>query len=191
MQPLFPCLGFAVKVHFDDIGAGHAVLELDRRAQRHQIAVIDDGDAVAELVGFFHVVRGEQHGEVARGFELVQHLPHGDARDGIEAGGGLVEKKDVRIVHQAARDLKPPPHAAGKRFGLRVAPLDEVDGLEHFLDVLLALGARNAVELGVDDQILFEGQILIAGERLGNDADHAPHVVGILAHVVAGDDGLA
>ena len=31
----------------------------------------------------------------------------------------------------------------------------------------------------------------IAGQRLGNDADHAAHRVGIFAHIVAGDNGLA
>ena len=51
--------------------------------------------------------------------------------------------------------------------------------------------ARHAVELGVDRQVLFDGQILVAGQRLRNHADHAPHVVRILAHVVPGHDGLA
>ncbi len=156
------------------------------RAQRDQLAVIDNGDAVAELVGLFHVVRGEQHGEVARLSEVVEHLPDGDAGDGIEAGGGLVEKKDVWIVDEASRDFKTAAHSAGERLGLRAAPLDEVDGLEHFRDVLLAFGAGNAVELGVDAQVLFDGEVRIAGQRLGNDADHAAHSVGIFGHIVAG-----
>ena len=40
-------------------------------------------------------------------------------------------------------------------------------------------------------QVFFDGQVLVAGQRLGNDADHAPHVVGIFGHIVAGDDGFA
>ena len=47
----------------------------------------------------------------------------------------------------------------------------------------------HAVELGVDAQVLFDGEIGIAGERLGNDADHAAHGVGLFGHVVAGNDG--
>ena len=58
-QALLPLVGFAVEMHFDHVGAGNAVLELDGRAQRHQFAVIDNGDAVAELVGLFHVVGGD------------------------------------------------------------------------------------------------------------------------------------
>ena len=65
------------------------------RAESDEIAVIDDGDAVAELVGLFHVVGGDEHGEVASLAQVVEHLPDGDAGDGIEAGGGFVEKKDA------------------------------------------------------------------------------------------------
>ena len=136
-------------------------------------------------------MRGDEHGEVARGLELVQHLPDRDARDGIEAGGGFVEKEDAWIVHQAARDFEPAPHAARKRLGLRVAPLGQVDGFEHFGDVLLALLARHTVELGVDAQVLFYAQVLVAGECLGNDANHLPHLIRVLAHIVPGHNGFA
>ena len=120
-------------MHFDDIGAGNAVLELDGRAQRDQVAVIDNGDAVAELVGLFHVVGGEEHGEVAGAAQVVEHLPHGDARDRIEAGGGLVEKEDAGIVDQAAGNFDAAAHSAGERLDLRAAPLDQVDGFKHFV----------------------------------------------------------
>ncbi len=123
--------------------------------------------------------------------QVVEHLPDGDAGDGIEAGGGLVEKKDVRIVDQAAGDFNAAAHSAGECLHLRAAPLDQVDGFEHFGDVLFALGPGDAVELGVDAQVLFDGEVGIAGERLGNDADHAANRVGLFGHIVAGDDGAA
>ena len=127
----------------------------------------------------------------ARLSQVVQHLPHGDARDRIEAGGRLVEKEDLRIVHQAARNLHPAAHSAGERLDLRAAPLGQVNGFQHFVDVLLALGPGHAVELGVDAQVLFDGEVGIAGERLGNHADHAPHRIRFLGHIVAGDDRFA
>ncbi len=104
---------------------------------------------------------------------------------------GSSRKKMLRIVHQAAGDLQAPPHAAGERLGLRIAPLRQVHGLQHIGDVLFAHPARHAVELGVDLQIFFDGQVLVAGQGLGNDADHAAHLVGIFGHVVAADDRLA
>jgi hypothetical protein len=74
--------------------------------------VIHNGNAVAQLVRLVHVVRRDEHGEVARVLDLAQHLPDGGARHGIEPGGGFIEKEDARLVHQPARDLHPAPHAA-------------------------------------------------------------------------------
>ena len=47
--------------------------------------------------------------------------------------------------------------------------------------VALPLVGGNVVELGVNAEIFFDGQIEIAGERLGNHADGAAHRIGILA----------
>ena len=74
--------------------------------------MVDDGDAIAELVRLVHVVGGQEHGEVVRRLDAPEHLPDGGARDRIEAGGRLVEEEDARLVHQAARDLHAPAHAA-------------------------------------------------------------------------------
>ena len=40
-------------------------------------------------------------------------------------------------------------------------------------------------------QVFFDGEVGIAGQRLGNDADHAADIVGILDDIVAADDGFA
>ena len=82
-------------------------------------------------------------------------------------------------------------HSAGERLDLRAAPLGEVNGFENFGDVFLALGLGDAVELGVDAEVLFDGEVGVAGQGLGNDADHAAHRVGLFGHIVSGDDGLA
>ena len=123
--------------------------------------------------------------------QVIEHLPDGDAGDGIEAGGGLVEKEDVGIVDQAAGDFEAAAHSAGEGFGLRVAPLCQVDRFQNLGDVFFALGSGDAVELGVDAQVFFDGEVWVAGERLGNDADHAADRVWVLGNVVAADDGRA
>ena len=121
--------GFVGEMHFHHIVPGNAVLERHGRIERDQLSVVDDRDAVAQAIGFVHVVGGNQHGEIAGVLEVVEHLPHGNAGDRIEPGGGLVEKEDARIVNQAARDLKAAPHSAGERLGLRIAPLEQVHRL--------------------------------------------------------------
>jgi hypothetical protein len=42
---------------FHRVVAGHAVLQFHGRIERGEFAVVHDGDAVAELVSFVHVVR--------------------------------------------------------------------------------------------------------------------------------------
>ena len=73
--------------------------------------MVDDGDALAELIGLFHVVRGEQD-RLPVGVEVVEDLPHGDAALRIEAGGGLVEEQHGRSMHDGAGDHQPLRHAA-------------------------------------------------------------------------------
>ncbi len=124
----------AREADFEDVLAGNGGLEFQGRIERHQLAVVHDGDAVAKLVGLVHVMRGDEDGEVALALEAGEHFPDGDARDGVEAGGGLVEEEDFWLVDQPAGDFQPPPHAAGEHFHGLVRPLGEIDGGEQFVD---------------------------------------------------------
>ena len=54
-------------------------------------ALVEDGDAVAEFLGFIDGVGGEENG-AAGGFELGDEGVEFAAGVGIKAGGGLVEK---------------------------------------------------------------------------------------------------
>ena len=66
--------------------------------------MVDDGDALAEFVGLFHVVGGEDDGDafLAEGFD---GFPHGDAALRVKAGAGLVEEEDGGPVSDGAGDL--------------------------------------------------------------------------------------
>ena len=133
-ERLQPARRHVGEADLENVLAGDRGLQLQRRIQRHEFAVVDDGDAVAELVGLVHVMGGDQDGQVALALEAREHLPHGDARDRVEAGGRLVEKEDLRLVHQAARDFQPAPHAAGEHLHRLVRPLRQVDGREQLAD---------------------------------------------------------
>jgi hypothetical protein len=74
--------------------------------------VIDDRDAVAQLVGLVHVVRGDEDGQIALRLDPLQHRPHRGARHRIETGRWFVEEKDARLVDQPACDLDAATHAA-------------------------------------------------------------------------------
>ena len=67
--------------------------------RRDHAAAVDDRDPVAKLLGLLHVVRGE-YGGASLATAIADDLPHLPPRVGIEAGGRLVEKQQLRIAHQ-------------------------------------------------------------------------------------------
>ena len=73
--------------------------------------MVDDGEPVAQALGFVHVVGGKQHG-AAGALKLAHDLPQLAPALRIEARGRLVEKKNFRIAHQRRRDRQPLPLAA-------------------------------------------------------------------------------
>ncbi len=64
-QRLHPILRNAGKADFQDIFARDGGFQFQRRIERDEFSVIHDGDAVAELVGFVHVVRGHEDRQIA------------------------------------------------------------------------------------------------------------------------------
>ena len=149
--------------------------------------MVHDGDAVAKLVRFVHVMRGEQNGQVALLLQAREHLPHGHARHRVEARGGLVEKKYSRLVHQPPRDFEPPPHAAGQVLDGLVRPLGELDRLERLPDNAHPAFPRHAVELGENQYILPGAQVEIGRHRLGNHPNRLAHFAREAPHVEAVD----
>ncbi len=75
-------------------------------------AVVDDGDAVGELVGLLEVLGGEEDGGAAA-HEVSDDLPEVEATAGVEAGGGLVEEQDLGFGDEAGGYVQAPAHAAG------------------------------------------------------------------------------
>jgi hypothetical protein len=73
--------------------------------------VVDDGDAVGELVGLLEVLRAEQH-RGALGDERPDDLPHLVARARVEPGGRLVEEEQLGRDDEAGRDVEAAAHAA-------------------------------------------------------------------------------
>src|ERR1700722_14903007 len=153
--------------------------------------MIDDGDAVAQPVGFVHIMRRDQDGQLALRLDIPKHFPHRNARHGIKPGCRLIEKKYSRMMHQTARNLQPPPHPARQRVCLSVAPLREIHQPEQFVDRFLALICGHVVELRIDTHVLFDREIEIAGQRLRNHSNHAPRSVRVLGHILARNPRIA
>src|SRR6478609_9331827 len=191
LKSVLPVGGRLEELRFNHARSRNAVLEVARCVQRHELAVIDNGNAVAETVSLIHVVRRNQYGEIALLLDAGDHFPNGNAGNRIKPGGGLVEEKYSWAMDETARDFQPTAHSAGEIPSRRVTPLAQVNQLEQFIDRLFAITGGNAIELGVDAQVLPDGEITVTGHGLGNHAHGAARCVGGFAHVSSFNDGGA
>src|SRR5690242_21507338 len=81
---------------------------------------IDDRDAIAQSLGFFHQVSGEEDSLAARA-NIAHQIPDLSPSLRIEAGGQLVEEDDLGIVDQSERDEETLLLPARQRHEPRVA----------------------------------------------------------------------
>ena len=91
----------------------------DRRFADH-LPLVDDRDAIADLLHLAEQMAGEEDGLAAIGGQTADQLAHFlDAGD-VEAVHRLVQDHDFRIVEQSGGDAEPLAHAGG--IGLHLAP---------------------------------------------------------------------
>ena len=80
--------------------------ERRRRATSDDLAVVHDGELVAEPLGLVHVVGGQQ--DRPPGFlELLDEIPQLAARLRIETGRRLVEEEQIGLADERARQRQP------------------------------------------------------------------------------------
>jgi hypothetical protein len=111
-------------------------------------AVVDDRDVAAELLGFFQIMRGQDHRRAGR-VDAAHELPHRASDFDVDARGRLVEHEQFRFAHHRAGDHQAPLHAARQRARLVLRLVPELEFLEVFLGALGGDRARNAVETGL------------------------------------------
>src|ERR1700681_2271785 len=128
------------------VAAGYGILQLCWRAEGDDAPMIDDGEALAQRVGFFHVVRGQQNGFAAV-VVLANDLPEKQARLRIESCAGLIQEKHLWIVHHGARDGESLHHAAGESAHNLVGAVGELEALEERCGATAAL-VRTEAEIG-------------------------------------------
>ena len=169
----------------DPVGAD---LRLQRRGrvQRDDLALVHDRDPIAEL-GLVHVVRGHEDRDLLALLELADVAPDRAAGLRIQPDRRLVEEQHPRRVHQPAGDLQPPPHAAAERPDHAVLAVVEADHLEHLPHPRRDQRGLDAVELGMQLEVLLGGQVAVERRVLEDEADVAADVVALAHHVVAGD----
>ncbi len=103
----------------------HAVEVVQGIVSDH-LSVIDNDYAVAEALGFLHVVGGvdQRLAALLEGLEVVED---GMAALRVHAHGGLVEKQNLWVVEQRGSQVKAPLHPATKRCYLVLGSISEAN----------------------------------------------------------------
>src|SRR6185312_2010647 len=100
--------------------------------------MIDDGEPLAQSIGLFHVVRGEQNGAPLL-VVLANDFPKQEPRLWIEAHAGLVKKEHLRVVHHRACNGDALHHASGKAAYQFVSAFGKFEPIEQIGRALAAL----------------------------------------------------
>src|SRR3989338_2421285 len=87
----------------DDLWRSELRDELLGRTLCDHMAAIDDRHAIAQHLGFIHVMRRQHDGPAVRA-EPLEHAPELPARLGIEAGGRFVQKQEIRRAREGTGD---------------------------------------------------------------------------------------
>ena len=157
---------------------------------RDDLAPIDDRQLRGEPVGLLEVVGGEQDRSCpARRPARAISLPHVGPHLGVEAGGRLVEEEHAAAGGRApwrCRAAAPSRPSTCARSGRR--PRSRPKRVEQLVDPRLELARRACRRPGPAGA----GSRAPVASRstaglLGDDADRAPHRVGLAHDVVAGD----
>jgi len=110
-EPLHECeqlLGLEVGVFLCNqfVAAALLVLEELAGAAAPDFAFTHDGDAVPQVLGLVHVVRGQDHRAVL--LDVLEDVPELLAGGDVHAAGGFVQQHQFRVADQRNRHRQPP-----------------------------------------------------------------------------------
>ena len=147
-----------------DQRAGHALLERGRRVAIERVAGIEQGQPVAAL-GLVEIGGGDHDGDALLA-QPVENAPEVAPRHRIDAGGRLVEQQHLRRMHQRAGEAELLLHAAGQRAGLEAAEIGHAGRRQQALRALAAQRRRHLEQVGVEADVLVDGELLVEAEPL-------------------------
>ena len=166
-------------VHRDvdaQVAVGAAGLQRAHVAVEHDPTVVDEGDRLAEVLDEIELVAREE--QVPPRADVVEdHRGQELHRRGVEAGEGLVEHEQVRLVDHRRRQLHPLRHAAGEVLDLVPAPVTQPEALEEVRRPAEPGGLVEAMEAGQPDELVQHPHVPVQAALLGHVAPRATVVV--------------
>jgi ATPase subunit of ABC transporter with duplicated ATPase domains len=162
-------------------------LQARRGAFCNDVSVVDDRDAARQLVGFLHVLRGQEHGCAGLTVQLSHLIPQCHARVRIEPGCRLVEKEHLRFVYKRKCKVEASPHASRVSPDSAVGSRREPYRPQQDVAALATLGLVDSVQDRLKTEQLSARHKRIDCGVLKSDADRAPDSIGFVHHVVPRD----
>src|SRR5215469_2921350 len=131
--------------------------------ERHELAVIDDADAVAEHLDFFEVMRGHDDGHAA-GIDATQELPQLETQFDVHARGRLVEDEQLRFVHECASEGETSLHASRKHERHDASFVGELETFEQLMRARTRLRHPHTIVAALIEEDLFDREIAVEVE---------------------------
>src|SRR5882757_7962613 len=120
---------------------------------------------MAAAFGFVHVMGGDEESDAVAG-KLKEKIPELAARDGIDAGGGLIKKQELGFVEHGAAECEALLPSAGKLSGETIEIGLKTVELDDFVHAALQAIRRQAVDAAVELKIFGDGEIVVETETL-------------------------
>ena len=155
----FPEQFAAGVVQFDRVAAD-ACFQCGGCAERGDPAVVEDGDAVGELVGLLQVLGREEHGGPRRR-EHADDVPQCATTAGVEAGGRLVKEQHLGGDDEAEREVEAATHASRECAHEARSGIGELELGDEIGGATLRRGATEAGEPREHDDVLRGGQRVV------------------------------
>ena len=162
----------------------------------HQLAVLQDGNAVAQAQRLVQVVGDEDDGLVEPGLQLQQVILHLAAYQRIQCREGFVHQQDLGIGGQRAGQPHPLLHPAGELMRILVLEARQPHLVQPVTGLFLTLGARHLLHGQSIGGVVQHGAVRKEPEALEDHAHLLLAQVGQLApsqfhHVLAIHPDLA
>ena len=114
-------------------------------------------NAVTDLFHLIHIMRRPENADTFLAGNFLYLTSHFTGGGGIEGGGWLIEKEELRPVKHCLRERDPGLFAGGEHAAFRTAELLEIKLVEEFLDAPGKIA--DGVQEPEDTEILFDGQV--------------------------------
>jgi hypothetical protein len=135
-----------------------ALLEIARRVAGENTPIMDDRNAVAKLLGFVHVMGGQQH-------RLVEALAHPifdkraqrAGRLHVEAQRRFIQEQNLGVGKETAHEVHLLAHPGREVVDLGFGPIGQTDNLQQLPDAGPGHFPVDPIELSKHPQVLFHG----------------------------------